>query len=131
MVPVKYPSAIIFSKILLCKDLTERFALFNAWINWSALRIGKRSDFKTNDWDDLITIITALVTLVTELKADLDANNNLYDAHTHECPGSSFVASRCSTPDTGAAENSLTASAASALTADVTAATPDTPVLNN
>lgn len=61
------------------------------------------------DHATFITEQTALGTTVGDIKA-------IYDAHTHECPGSSFAASRCSTPDTGAAENSLTASAASAIT---------------
>ena len=58
------------------------------------------------------TARTELVAIGTTL-ADIKA---IYDAHTHECPGSSYAASRCSTPDTGAAENSLVASAASAIT---------------
>ena len=62
--------------------------------------------------DDHASIVTELTAIGTTL-ADYKA---IYDAHTHECPGSSFAASRCSTPDTGAAENSLTASAASAFT---------------
>jgi len=61
------------------------------------------------DHATFITEQTALGTTVADYKA-------IYDAHTHECPGSSFAASRCSTPDTGAAENSLAASAASAFT---------------
>jgi len=51
-----------------------------------------------------------LFAIVQELK-DLRTK---YNAHTHECPGSSYAASRCSLPDTGAPENSLTPSAASA-----------------
>lgn len=79
---------------------------------------------------DLFAVISNLVDIVTELQADhgtmrteliaigttLADFKTIYDAHTHECPGSSFAASRCSTPDTGAAENSLAASAASAFT---------------
>lgn len=62
--------------------------------------------------DDHASIKTELEAIGTTL-----ANyKSIYDAHTHECPGSSFAASRCSTPDTGAAENSLAASAASAFT---------------
>lgn len=61
---------------------------------------------------DHATMRTEVVAIGTTL-ADVKA---IYDAHTHECPGSSFTASRCSTPDTGAAENSLAASAASAIT---------------
>lgn len=74
--------------------------------------------------------VDELVTLSTELRADHATTRTeqiaigttladvkaIYDAHTHECPGSSFAASRSSTPDTGAAENSLAASAASAIT---------------
>ena len=59
--------------------------------------------------DNMRTELVALGTTVADYKA-------IYDAHTHECPGSSYTASRCSTPDTGAAENSLAASAASAFT---------------
>ena len=79
---------------------------------------------------DLYAVISNLVDVVNELQADhatmrtevvaigttLASVKAIYDAHTHECPGSSFAASRCSTPDTGAAENSLAASAASAIT---------------
>ncbi len=50
------------------------------------------------DWDDFIDVINSIttlitelktdhaisVTLVTELKADLDANNDIFDAHSHE-----------------------------------------------
>lgn len=59
--------------------------------------------------DGILTELTAIGTTLASVKA-------IYDAHTHECPGSSYAASRCSTPDTGAAENSLAASAASAIT---------------
>ena len=57
-----------------------------------------------------------LYDLLIAIKADLADVKAKFDAHTHECPGSSHTASRCSTPDTGAAENSLAASAASAIT---------------
>jgi len=61
---------------------------------------------------DHATTITELIAIGTTL-----ANvKSIYDAHTHECPGTSYAASRCSTPDTGAAENALAASAASAIT---------------
>lgn len=80
--------------------------------------------------EDLVTVLEEIQDLVDELRTDhatmrteviaigttLADYKAIYDAHTHECPGSSFAASRCSTPDTGAAENSLTASAASAFT---------------
>tara|TARA_Y100000310_G_scaffold273098_1_gene288393 strand:- start:6099 stop:6500 length:402 start_codon:yes stop_codon:yes gene_type:complete len=89
--------------------------------------------------NDLVTAVKELIddhaTTVTELTAigtTLADYKAIYDAHTHECPGSSFAASRSSTPDTGAAENSLTASAASAFTdtsgsppATLTAGDPD------
>jgi hypothetical protein len=79
---------------------------------------------------DLISFLNDIEALIEELSADhatlrteviaigttLADYKSIYDAHTHECPGSSFAASRCSTPDTGAAENSLAASAASAFT---------------
>jgi len=61
---------------------------------------------------DHATARTELVAIGTTL-ADV---KTIYDAHTHECPGSTHAASRCSTPDTGAAENALAASAASAIT---------------
>ena len=61
---------------------------------------------------DHATYRTEVIAIGTTL-ADVKA---IYDAHTHECPGSSFAASRCSLPDTGAAENSLAASVASAIT---------------
>lgn len=79
---------------------------------------------------DLFKWMTNIQSIVNELQADhatyrtevvaigttLADFKTIYDAHTHECPGSSYAASRCSTPDTGAAENSLAASAASAFT---------------
>lgn len=61
------------------------------------------------DHGTMRTEVIAIGTTLADYKA-------IHDAHTHECPGSSFAASRCSTPDTGAAENSLAASAASAFT---------------
>ena len=61
-----------------------------------------------------------LYTLLIGIKADLDNIKAIYDAHTHECPGSTHAASRCSTPDAGAAENSMAASAASATTVTTT-----------
>jgi hypothetical protein len=89
-----------------------------------------RLDGKGMTQGDLWQVIENLVNIVNELQADhatarteivaigtaLADYKAIYDAHTHECPGSSFAASRCSTPDTGAAENSLAASAASAFT---------------
>lgn len=71
----------------------------------------------------IITTLNALVTNVNAVGAAIDANKALYDAHTHECPGSDHAKSRCSTPDTGEAENSLAASEASAFTAAPTDAT--------
>jgi hypothetical protein len=59
--------------------------------------------------DQMRTELIAIGTTLADYKA-------IYDAHTHESPGSSYTASRSSTPDTGAAENSLAASAASAFT---------------
>jgi len=67
------------------------------------------TDELRTDHATFITEQTAIGTTLADYKA-------IFDAHTHECPGSSFTASRCSTPDTGAAENSLAASAASAFT---------------
>ena len=66
-------------------------------------------DELTDDHATARTEIVAIGTTLASVKA-------IHDAHTHECPGSSYTASRCSTPDTGAAENSLAASAASAVT---------------
>jgi len=69
-----------------------------------ALAVELRADHAT-----MRTEVIAIGTTLANIKT-------IYDAHTHECPGSSYAASRCSTPDTGAAENSLAASAASAIT---------------
>ena len=57
-----------------------------------------------------------LYDLLIAIKADLADVKAIYDAHTHECPGSGQGACRSSTPDTGAAEGSLTASEASEIT---------------
>ncbi len=65
-----------------------------------------------------LTLLRAEVVLIGTSLASVKA---IYDAHTHECPGSSYTASRCSLPDTGAAENSLTPSSASAITDSSTA----------
>lgn len=79
---------------------------------------------------DLVQWMNNITDLVNELQADhatfrtevvaigttLASVKSVYDAHTHESPGSTYAASRGSTPDTGAAENSLAASAASAVT---------------
>jgi len=79
---------------------------------------------------DVYALLSNIVDIVNELQADhatarteivaigtsLASVKAIYDAHTHECPGSGATASRSSTPDTGAAENSLAASAASAVT---------------
>jgi hypothetical protein len=35
-----------------------------------ALKKGLKKAVRTNDWDDLVTVLNALVTIVTELKAD-------------------------------------------------------------
>ena len=78
-------------------------------VNFSvrALRAGKRSAFKSNDWDDLFTIITALVTSVVELKADHNAVNAKLDS------------------DAGITDTDY------ASLHDTAAADPDTPVLKN
>lgn len=68
----------------------------------------------TQEEIELKRFATAVLADLTELRATIVANKALYDAHTHESPGSTHAASRGSTPDTGAAENSLAASAASA-----------------
>ena len=68
--------------------------------------------------DDHATNRSEFLTITTTA-ADYKA---IYDVHTHEAPGSDYAASRTSTPDTGAAENSLAASAASAFT-DTTGST--------
>ena len=65
---------------------------------------------------DLVRTLENIITEVTAIGVTLANFKTIYDAHTHECPGSSYAASRCSTPDTGAAENSLAASVASAFT---------------
>jgi len=61
--------------------------------------------------DDQATNRTELLAIGTSL-ASVKAK---FDAHTHESPGSSFTVSRGSLPDTGSAENSLAASAASVI----------------
>jgi prophage DNA circulation protein len=66
--------------------------------------------------NEMITDHATIVTELTAIGTTLANIKTIYDAHTHECPGSSYAASRCSTPDTGAAENSLVASEASAIT---------------
>ena len=69
---------------------------------------------RPHDMEGMKRFAEAVLTDLAALRANIVANKALYDAHTHEAPGSSFAASRTSTPDTGAAENSLAASAASA-----------------
>ena len=49
-----------------------------------ALRMGK-AGVPVNDWNDLIIVLNAIVTLVTEIKTDLTA-------HTHTGGGASVVA---------------------------------------
>ena len=39
-----------------------------------ALKSGQANTVRPNDWNDLITVLNALVTLVTELKTDLSAH---------------------------------------------------------
>ena len=68
----------------------------------------------TQEETELKRVMTAFLADMTALRATIIANKALYDAHTHESPGTTHAASRGSTPDTGAAENSLAASAASA-----------------
>jgi len=65
---------------------------------------------------DLVTLLNNIVSEINDIQTTLANFKTIYDAHTHEAPGSSYAASRTSTPDTGAAENSLAASAASAFT---------------
>jgi hypothetical protein len=65
---------------------------------------------------DLITWMEAVQTELENIGTTLANYKAIYDAHTHESPGSTHAASRGSTPDTGAAENSLAASEASAFT---------------
>ena len=60
------------------------------------------------DHDTMRTEVIAIGTTLADVKSK-------YEAHTHACPGSTYAASRCSTPDTGAADNGLTASAASTI----------------
>ena len=61
-------------------------------------------------------VMTAVLADLTSVKTTLANMKLIYDAHTHEAQGSSAAAGRTSTPDTGAAENGLAASAASAFT---------------
>lgn len=65
---------------------------------------------------DLYTLLENIADEINDIQTTLANYKTIYDAHTHESPGSTHAASRGSTPDTGAAENSLAASAASALT---------------
>jgi hypothetical protein len=80
---------------------------------WSLMAIANAAAVSANeqraDHAAVRTELLAIGATVADYKA-------LYDVHTHECQGSSAAAGRCSTPDTGAAENGLTASAASAFT---------------
>jgi len=66
--------------------------------------------------NELRTDHATVITELTAIGTTLASVKSIYDAHVHECPGSSHTACRCSTPDTGGAENSLAASAASAIT---------------
>jgi len=88
-----------------------------------ALRKGDRKA-PDNDWDTLVTQINQLVTLVTELKADMDANNNIFDAHSHEIDTTNT--SVPSDETAGTLNGTLVG-----MTADVTAATPDTLAVGN
>ena len=69
---------------------------------------------------ELKRVLNAVLTDMTAIKTTLANYKTIYDAHTHESPGTTHAASRGSTPDTGAAENSLAASAASAFTNSAT-----------
>jgi len=72
---------------------------------------------KNGMWQgDLYTLLANIASEINDIQTTLANFKTIYDAHTHEAPGSSYAASRSSTPDTGAAENSLAASAASAFT---------------
>lgn len=77
-------------------------------------RMGALSN--NNDAIELKKLMDAMRLELGAIGTTLASVKAKYDAHTHECPGSTHAASRCSTPDTGAAENSLAASAASAIT---------------
>ena len=65
---------------------------------------------------DLYTLLENMADEINDIQTTLANFKTIYDAHTHESPGSTHAASRGSLPDTGAAENSLAASAASAFT---------------
>jgi hypothetical protein len=65
---------------------------------------------------DLVTLLNNMASEINDIQASLASVKAIYDAHTHESPGTTHAASRGSLPDTGAAENSLAASAASAIT---------------
>lgn len=65
---------------------------------------------------DLVKLLNNMASEINDIQTTLANFKTIYDAHTHESPGSTHAASRGSTPDTGAAENSLAASAASAFT---------------
>jgi hypothetical protein len=92
----------------MAREITGSGLSQNDLINWMK-DVDAAIDELITDHATMRTEVIAIGTTLADVKA-------IYDAHTHECPGSSFAASRCSTPDTGAAENSLAASAASAIT---------------
>ena len=91
-----------------------------------ALAKGHGKAIRTNDWDDLVTVLNALVTIVTELKADHATFKTVVDelvtdlsAHVH----GGITA--------GAANTSAGATIAAAAPATLSAATPDTLALSN
>ena len=90
-------------------NLVEELRVDHATYKTAVDELNLLTDELRADHATFITEQTAIGTTLADYKT-------IYDAHTHECPGTGFAASRCSTPDTGAAENSLAASAASAFT---------------
>lgn len=66
--------------------------------------------------NDLVILVNNMALEINDIQTTLANYKTIYDAHTHETSNSDATAARSSTPDTGAAENSLAASAASALT---------------
>ncbi len=81
------------------------------------------------DWDDFIDVINSITTLITEIKADQDANKTVFDDHSHWVVVDDTVDVNTSKPEDGTpgVVNGTLVTFAPALTA----ATPDTLALEN
>lgn len=73
-----------------------------------ALRMGK-AGVPVNDWNDLVTILNAIIDLVNELKT-------LYDGHKHSFDGTQAASSVSNTPVTGATTGTAAGGTASPTT---------------